>query len=592
MRLFPVVLLAAYSYAQVQPGQPAEAPKRARIEGTVVSVAGPPVPRATVRLTSPTRVENGVPTQGSAYSATTGDDGKFVIEDIDPGRNFQLIAQRTGFVNGRYGARSASTSAAPLSLEAGASLKGLTITMIPQGVVSGKITDPAGDPVQGVLVSLMRRGYQRGNRQLLPMNTNTTNDQGEFRLSGLPPGRYYLMASSRSLADGLAVGGGASAGTSPIPTYYPNGTDPQSAAPLDIAAGQEVRNVDIRLRQGKTYSIRGKFLDAGGAPVANAMLLTLPKAAGSDPISQLTLRSQVNTRADGSFDIRGLTPGLYAMQAISTQSGATRALGRTEVNIADADITNLVFTATPGARVTGVVRLEDGDLKSLMPAASANTQPNASALVLAANTAGIVVSSSRMVVGLTESTPQPIASAQPAQVNEDGTFTIENVAPSKFMLNVAALPQGTYVKSARFGGADAMRSEIDLTSGAGGNLEILLSKKAADVAGTVTPQKDESVAGTLVTLWTRDPEPGVPSNGVRTAVADQSGNFQFQGLHPGTYYAAAWEDIDSGLAQARDFLNLMTGDAAKLEIAEGAHSSAQVKVIPLAKIKTAEEKLP
>jgi hypothetical protein len=595
MRLFPVLLLAALACGQVQPGQvqpgqPAEAPKKARIEGLVVSLAGGPVARAAVRLQGQTTVTNGTATPGGSYSATAGDDGKFVIDDIDPGRNFILTAQRTGFVTGRYGARSSNTAGAQLILDSGASLKGLTITLTPQGVISGHVTDALGDPVQSVIVSLMRRGYQRGVRQLVAANSASTNDQGEFRIAGLQPGRYYVMASGRSLND--AVGGTASSGTTSVPTYYPNGVDPQSAAPFDIVAGQEMRNVDIRLRQGKAYSVKGKFLNAQGTPIANASVITMPKTGATDAITVLTLRNQANTRQDGSFELRGLTPGLYALQAITPNAAAARTMGRADVNIADADVTNLVLTANPGATIRGTVRAEDGDLKSLLPATPAGGAQPTAALVVAATAAGVAITGARLTIALTEATPQPLASAQPAQVNDDGTFVIENIQPSKFLLNVAGLPQGTYVKSAQYGGTDVTRNEIDLTSGGGGSLEIVLSKKAGDVAGVITPQKDESVAGMMVTLWTRDPEPGNPNNGIRNATTDQNGNFQFQGLRPGVYYAAAWEDIEAGLWQARDFLNAVGSDATKIEVAEGGHSSAQVKVVPIAKIKAAEEKLP
>ena len=599
MRLFSVLLLAAFApgmspgqqAGQTQAGPGAEAPKAARIEGVVISLAGGPVPRATVRLTGQLTVVNGATSPGSAYSATTDDSGKFAIENIDPGRSYQLVAQRTGFVNGRYGARSATSPATPLVLEAGTSLKGISITMAPQGVISGKITDATGDPVQSVLVALMRRSYQRGVRQLVTMNTASSNDQGEYRIPGLPPGRYYLMANARNLdLNSVSV---SQSNTTSIPTYYPNGTEPQGAAPLDIAVGQELRNVDIRLRQGKAFAIRGKVVGAGGAPVSGAILLALPKTSTNDAIAVLSLRSQTNTRPDGSFEMRGLTPGLYTIQAVSTQTGTTRGLGRIEVNVADADLTNVVLAASGGATINGTVRLEDGDIKSVLSANPAGAaQTNSAALAVAASAAGIAVSGVRLTIALTEATPQPIAATPPAQVKDDGTFVFESVTPSQFQLNVAALPQGMVVKSARFGGADITSTGIDLTSGGGGNLEILLSNKAADVKGSVTPVKDDSVAGMMVTLWTRDPEPGNANNGIRTATTDQNGGFQFQGLRSGIYYAAAWEDIDTGLAQARDFLNLLTSDATKVDLAEGAHSSPQVKIVPIAKIKATEEKLP
>jgi hypothetical protein len=245
--------------------------------------------------------------------------------------------------------------------------------------------------------------------------------------------------------------------------------------------------------------------------------------------------------------------------------------------------------------VTGRLRLEDGDIKSVLgPAPSGATPQPTAALVIAATAAGVPIGATRTVVGLTDYAPAlPINlnGIANAQVSDDGTFKLENVMPSKYTLNVAALPQGTYVKSAQFGGTDAIHNPVEVTSG-GGTLDILLAKGPADIAGALMGEKSDSGAGVTVSLWPRDAESGMPNGGIRTATADQNGNFQFQGLRPGVYYVAAWEEIDTGLAQARDFLTQLNSDAEKVELKEGGHAAAQVKVIPVAKIKAAEEKLP
>ncbi|MEO8100418.1 MAG: carboxypeptidase-like regulatory domain-containing protein [Acidobacteriota bacterium] len=575
-------------------GQAPEPPKKARVEGIVTSLAGEPLARVQVRLAGQISVTNGQIVQPTAYSATSDDAGKFVIENIEPGKNFQLTATRTGFVTARYGARSANSPAVPLSLDAGQVMKGVQLVMTPQAVISGRVTDPNGDPIQNAQVSLMRRGYQRGARQLVTAGNGNTNDQGDYRVANLMPGRYYLMVQSRNLA---GPSGGAAPATAPIPTYYPNGTDPQSAAPLDLAAGQELRGLDVRLRQGKVYTLRGKALTTNGAPAVNARVLAMPKADEGNPLAAVqallgSLTGANPTKPDGTFEIRGVSPGTYTLQSLSIDTGATRTAGRMEVRVIDADVADLVLSVVPGPAVTGTVRLEEGDLKALLPAGDPNTSAQANTLNVSAANAGIQVTGARIAVGLNELTPLPIGGNPPATIKDDGTFVLEGVSPGKYQLTVAALPQNMYVKSARLGGTDVTRNGVDLTSGAGGSLEIVLSNKAADVTGAVRGEKGDSMVGVQVTLWTREAEPGTNANGVKVATSDSTGGFSFKGLRPGIYYLAAWEDIDSGLSQARDFLTQFNNEVTKLELAESAHSAAEVKVVPSAKIKIAEEKLP
>ncbi len=592
--LFFSVFLLVATAQQPGPAQAPEPPKKARIEGVVVGPGGEPVARVQVRLAGQLSVQAGQIVPAAAFSATSDDAGKFAIENIDPGKNYNLSAQRTGFVTARYGARSATSPTVPLSLEAGQVMKGVSLTMTPQGVVTGRVTEPNGDPIQNARVLLMRRGYQRGVRQLVLANTTNTNDQGDFRAANLAPGRYYVMVQNSPTA---ILAGGVAPKNAPIATYYPNATEAQGAAPLDLAAGQELRGIDVRMREGRVFTVRGKALGVNGAPVAGSLILAMPKTSGDSSTQTLALLNgivggQNQTKPDGSFELRALTPGAYTLSAIATQTGAVRSSGQMDVNIVDADMADLAFSLVPGPSVTGTVRLEGGDLKALLPPVDPNTSAQANALAVAATNAGVAVNGARLSIGLTPVNPLPLGGNPPATIKDDGTFQVDGVVPGKYQLTVAALPQNMYVKSARLGGADVTLGVVDLTRGGGGNIEIVLSNKAADITGAVRSDKNDSMIGVLVTLWTRDPEPGTNANGVRTATTDQTGTFQFKGLRPGVYYAAAWEDIDSGLAQARDFLTQFTSDATKLELAEGAHSATEVKVVSAAKIKAAEEKLP
>src|SRR6202011_1987249 len=108
-----------------------------------------------------------------------------------------------------------------------------------QGVVAEKVLDQDGDPVASAQVQVMRFAYQRGRKQLLPGGGGQSNDLGEYRIGNLAPGRYYLSAMDRRgtqfiTPDRAGRAGGGQEGN--IATYYPNGTDASSAAPVDVAA--------------------------------------------------------------------------------------------------------------------------------------------------------------------------------------------------------------------------------------------------------------------------------------------------------------------------------------------------------------------
>ena len=192
-----------------------------------------------------------------------------------------------------------------------------------------------------------------------------------------------------------------------------------------------------------------------------------------------------------------------------------------------------------------------------------------------------------LILSQTENGP---GTSSTAQVKEDGTFRFSGVGLSTYAVNLASLPPGTYLKSARFGGQDVLHTPIDTTSGAGGTLELVLSSKAATFTGSVQNDKGEASVGVMVTLWPKTPDAS-PTGGVRVAYTDQSGALKLQSLAPGDYYIAAWEGLDPGLGQSADFLNHFTSEATAITLAEGGQESRDLKPVAADKVAVEVAKL-
>jgi protocatechuate 3,4-dioxygenase beta subunit len=584
MRWFPLAWLigAALAVAQNTPSTaatPDPEKKKIRVEGTILSLNGEAVRKATVRLQGAAPQPGQLP---ASYSESTDNEGRFVFEDVAPGR-YMLSAEKAGFVTTRYGARSSTAPGTQLNLTAGTELKGLAVKMTPQGVVAGKVMDQDGDPVNGVQVQVMRYAYARGRKQLQPTNNVTTNDLGEYRIGNLAPGRYYLSANDRRAQVFTQERAGRNGGQEGnILTYYPNGTDASSAVPVDVAAGGELRGIDIRLLRARVYTVRGKAADASGSPVT-AMVAFVKKEDSGNLATALNGGGLNQLRPDGTFEFRNIVPGTYVLQVLQgiAVNGNTPAnlTGRVEVTVADANIDGLVLPLLAGPTITGTVKLEDGDIATLLKPAQTPAGGNAApAFPL------------RFTITLNEAESINIGTPN-AQVKDDGTFQFNSVGTSKYVLNANQLPQGTYLKSVRFGGQDVTHAPIDTTSGAGGTLDIVLSSKAAEVAGSVHNDKGEPLAGVMVTLWPKTPDASL-TGGVRPGFTDQNGGFKFQGLAPGEYYVAAWEDLEPGLAQSPDFMSHFTSEASAVKLTEGGHESRDLKLVPGDKLLAEIAKLP
>jgi hypothetical protein len=159
-------------------------------------------------------------------------------------------------------------------------------------------------------------------------------------------------------------------------------------------------------------------------------------------------------------------------------------------------------------------------------------------------------------------------------VEPGGAFRLHGVFPDVYEIGVGGLRGGFYVKAVKFAGRDITRDDLDLTSGAGGALEITLSPDGAEIAGTVRNGNGDALPGVLVQVW---PAGGA---GARAAKSDANGGFRFTGLPPGEYRAIAWEDLDDDLASYAPFRERFEGEATTVKLAERGKETVELKAVP------------
>jgi hypothetical protein len=129
------------------------------------------------------------------YPAVTDDRGAFTIENIKPGMYF-LTAERTGYLDGEYG--EADGAAVQIKLAPGQTLTDINVKLMPQAVVSGRVLDEDGEAWPHAFVNLRRSKRVRGQWKIEDFGGAELNDQGEFQIARIPPGKYYLSAQPES----------------------------------------------------------------------------------------------------------------------------------------------------------------------------------------------------------------------------------------------------------------------------------------------------------------------------------------------------------------------------------------------------------
>ena len=355
MRVSVLLLLASALLSAQPPGkQPAPSTKPedlASISGQVLNaVTGEPLRRASVTLmrADPTPGDLGPPL---SYSTSSDAAGQFTMKDVEPGK-YRMTAQRNGFASLAYGARGPMRPGTTLSLSRAQHMTELTLKMTPHGVITGRILDDEGEPVPNARIMLQGYRYLNGRRQL----TNTgggagTNDLGEYRIFGLAAGKYYLSATPMMMIP-FALDRSASAGPEEdyVATYYPGTIDPASAAQIEVAAGAQLRGVDMTLSKTRTVHIKGKVTH-GMAGRQGIQVMLMPRNPG---VFMGVMRGTPVDPA-GNFDIRNVAPGSYMLTA-TVNDGANYRQGRLAVDVGGSTVEGLNITVTPGFSVKGQVR--------------------------------------------------------------------------------------------------------------------------------------------------------------------------------------------------------------------------------------------
>lgn len=531
------------------------------------ALTGEPLKKATVRLTknanSRTAASPGSQAQGpQGYTTTSEADGNFKIENIEPG-DYRLSGDRSGYLTTQYGAKSFGRAGSTITLRPAQQLTNLSLTLTPQAVISGKVVDQDGDPVNGVMVQLVGQMWQRGKLRHMPQGGSNTNDLGEYRIANVRPGKYYVLVQRMRFGpEAEPASDPGKPDIRPVRTFYPEAPNVDSATQLDVKAGQDLTGIDVRLRTAPTFHIRGKIVGALPDGVGDQQLNLNASTRGDDTM-MFMFGGGGRVTKDRTFDIAGVAPGTYTVNVFA-MGGQVRALGRQDVDVGEADVNDVQVAVVPPGSLHGQISFEG------------NPQPGVTADVKNVHIFLSPSDNGRMMFGGGNATPK-----------EDGTFVVDNVTPGKYFLNVNA-PQGTYLKSVRLGSEEMLGKFLDLSQGSG-QISVVFSYGAAELDGTVQmPQNSAEATDAAAGQPLQTPDASVvlvPEklnedwSGIRFSDTGAGGTFTIRQLPPGRYRAYAFEKMQYQDLQNPDLLKELEAKGTEVELKQNEKKQIQLPLI-------------
>ena len=577
MKYLPVLLLLGTTHLTAQavpptgnPGGDNQVKRWGRVEGKMVnSVNDAPIGKVTLTL-------RGVdPTQESKYMATSDTEGGFLFDHVEAGR-YTLYAQKPGFVPQYYGTQRATRTGTPLTLSEGQLLKDLLFMLTPQAVISGKITDDAGEPVDKVSVVAMQWGYSQGKRLLRPVGGALANDLGEYRIANLKPGSYYVAARRGDFGPSwrLSPADTPSGAVPKTPeedyhdTYYPGSLDSAGASQVQAAPGSELRGIDIQFRKARVFRVRGQVVDGATGQAVTDATVVLTQAT---PDSVLNMSRLGGPRiSSGKFEVTSVLPGSYHLMAQVIRNSQTL-YARESIYVANQSVTDIIMRIPAAVNVFGRVRVSGQEPQTPTQQEHQQTQQQSPPQ------GAFRMESLRILLYPAEgfglgALPQATAQA-------DGSFVLRNVVPDKFQVRVSGTPPGWYLKSILIGGRESPDGTVVLAGG--GNMEIVFAMDAAEVTGNVVDTDDKPVSGAVIAVVPEDPSKQGRIDLFRGATSDQNGQFQIGGLVAGSYKIFAWEQLESGAEEDAEFRRPFESKAKSVSLSENGRETVKVKAIPL-----------
>ena len=540
--------------------------KPATVSGKTASNTGQALKKTRVSL-RPLITAAIVTAMPNPYVAMSDAEGKFVFEAVEPGR-YILTAERPGYQTLTYGARQSRAPGTVLTLTSGQSMAALNLTLSPQIVLSGKVFDADGDPAGQIQVRALRITFMNGKRQSIWADNASTDENGEYKMQNLGPGKYYLSAmppraqffgpTARSAAAPSAAGKPAKPEEDLVQTYYPGVTDLSTAQQIEMTSGHDLPGTNITLRKSPVFHLRGKL--AGSIPGDRNFIRVAISPRSSAMFDFMGSGSAVLGK-DGGFDMASVAPGAYSLLLVNT-NGMLKVFATVPVTVTDRDVEDLVLTPEAPFEASGQVIMDIAPGKPEAP-------PQTGAAAQAAS------APFRLFIRPLEG---PMINSPRAVVAEDGSFTVSDLTPGRFQVGAYGGAPNSYIKSIRYGDQDVLANGWKPSPGST-RLEIHFAPDAAKVTGAAQDADGKPSPSARVILV---PDPLAPNRTdlYREGSTDQNGTFTLSNVAPGKYRVYAWDHLESGDQYDPDFMKNYEGKGIAVEVAPSDSKQLTLKVIP------------
>ena len=280
---------------------------------------------------------------GSGQQDTmTDESGAFSFANLKPG-TYQLSLWSPGFV-----LDAGSELAARITLDEGEERSGIVLRLIKGGVITGRLTDEDDEPVSAIRVSAIpvTSDEAKSKQANEPPPGIYTDDRGIYRIIGIPPGRYHIVANMSKSYYNRST-------RSLIATYYPATAFRSQATEIEVAAGQVIEGLDFKLLNRKGFTVAGRVVRKDRSTPLSDTTVTITEKG-----TRLQIRGG-GTDGQGRYTFDALPSGEYEVYAEPRREKDLLSEFKT-ITIDAGDQLAVDFELTTGATISGIIKMHDG----------------------------------------------------------------------------------------------------------------------------------------------------------------------------------------------------------------------------------------
>jgi len=455
---------------------------------------------------------------------------------------------------------------------------GMPQAPVSDAAVGGRVKDlrPGASATAGLGTAALNRislgtlVYRDGRRVFQMSTTVQLDTAGNYRISNVRPGEYYLRA------DSLLLQG--------FPIYYPGTLDIDAATKIAVEAGQELVGIDFDIASPPTFKVSGRIVNvpaaAAGNGLPNAILgITFVSADPRSPDPNAApLLQNLRTQNNGEFEVNlpvgewDLFP-VIPMQTGGTATGTvtpfapgtpTYATGRARVLLKDRNVENVV------------IRIGSSDINGRIVAPGLSSDD--------------FVRLRAMKITLTpmDNYPSPLVSHVRAQqvLGNYGEFAFAAVPPGRYNFQLSSIPQEFYLSEMRVGSKSIYEDGV-ITVGTEplDPVELVFGRGGGKVRLTINGTDAPGAAGSSSSRVVLMPDDSRREN--RLLYKTVPGDFALlviPGLAPGRYRVFAFQELPAGGAeQNAEYMMKYQKFGVSIDVAEGQTVDVQVPWIPSGK---------